>query len=217
VKDAWQFVLLCVPSVFIIVDPPGAIPVFLAMTARDTLAVQRRMAARACLVAGGVLLAFALSGQVLFNLFGITIEALRIAGGFILFRMGSHMLAAETSPQRQTPEEVEEGVQKEDVAITPLAIPILAGPGAIATVITLGTQARGPLQMAALAASVVATMGVAFVLLSNSHRVQARLGETGQRILSRIMGLILCTIAVQFVLDGARDALPALLQSVPRG
>ncbi|MEW5853486.1 MAG: MarC family protein [Myxococcota bacterium] len=212
-EGLWTFTLLCLTSVFIIVDPPGAVPVFLAMTQRDTPEQQRAMARRACFISGCVLVFFGLSGNLLFTVFGITVAALRIAGGFILFRVGTHMLAAEPAPQRQTAEEVEEGIAKDDIALVPLAIPILSGPGAIATVISLGLQARSVVETGMLLVAIVVTMVAAYVILAHSHYVKRVLGETGLKILGRVMGLILATIAVQFVLDGAADALVPLAKA----
>lgn len=209
----WTYVLLCLPSVFIIVDPPGAVPVFLAMTAHDTLDQQRVMARRASIISGAVLVVFALSGNLLFTVFGITIAALRIAGGVILFGVGSSMLSAQPSRSKQTEEEVAEGIEKPDVALVPLAIPILSGPGAIATVIALGVQARTLPMVAVLVGSIVLTSWSSYLVLSRSHAVKKVLGDTGLKILGRVMGLILATIAVQFVLDGFKDALPELLEA----
>jgi len=215
-EGLWTYLLLCLPSVFIIVDPPGAIPVFLAMTGHNTLEEQRAMARRACTLSLGVLITFAVSGNLLFNVFGITIAALRIAGGIILFAVGQDMLSAKPSPQRQTREEVQEGIDKPDIALVPLAIPILSGPGAIATVMSLGTQAKTLWHSTALIASITFTMAAAYVILWHSHRVKAVLGPTGLKILGRIMGLILATIAVQFVLAGLEDALPPLADAWAR-
>ncbi|MBI5498564.1 MAG: MarC family protein [Deltaproteobacteria bacterium] len=208
----WSFVLLCLPSVFIIVDPPGAVPVFLAMTAQDTPGQQRAMARRASLIAAGVLGFFALTGNLLFTFFGFTVAALRIAGGVILFTVGTEMVSARPSRAKQTDEEVQEGIEKPDVALVPLAIPILSGPGAIATVVSLGVQAVTPVHTAVLLVSIVVTCFTAFVVLAHSNAVKKVLGDTGLRILGRIMGLILAAIAVQFVLDGLKDALPPLAQ-----
>lgn len=212
-EGLWTYLLLCLPSVFIIVDPPGAIPVFLAMTRQNSRAEQAAMARRASMLSFGVLTVFAMSGNLLFNIFGITISALRIAGGIILFAVGQDMLTARPSPQRQTKEELEEGIEKPDIALVPLAIPILSGPGAIATVMSLGIEARSLWHTGVLVASISVTMLSAYLILANSHRVRQVLGETGLKILGRIMGLILATIAVQFVLDGFRDALVPMAET----
>ncbi len=207
----WNYLLVCLPSVFIIVDPPGAVPVFLAMTGHDSREQQAAMAWRASVIAGAVLVFFAVTGNLLFTLFGFTIAALRIAGGVILFGVGSSMLSAIPSRARQTQEEIQEGVEKQDVALVPLAIPILSGPGAIATVMALGVQAKASVvHMGVLVASIGVTALSAYIILKHSHRVKKVLGETGLKVLGRVMGLILATLAVQFVLDGLKDALPDL-------
>jgi multiple antibiotic resistance protein len=138
--------------------------------------------------------------------FGITLPAFRIAGGFILWLVAMDMLRAQRSTQ-ETPAEIVEGQEKEDVALTPLAMPMLAGPGAISTVMVLAGQARGVAQVTAVYGSIVLTAVACWITLRVGERVITRLGRTGIRIATRLMGLLLAAVAVQFVLTGIRDAM----------
>ena len=200
-----EFWLVAFTSIFILVDPFAAVPTFLVMTAGSGRARRRHMALRAagtCLV---VLTAFAIAGTYIFRLFGITLPAFRIAGGLILGLIGLDMLRAQRSPVRETPDETEEAAEKEDVGIIPLGIPMLAGPGSISTVMVLATQHADVPHMVVVFAAVAVTAVISFVVLAVADRVGSWLHETGIRILSRLMGLLLTAIAVQFVLDGLRD------------
>lgn len=145
VKRTWiwlRTVFLALSSLFVIVDPIATIPAFIAMTARDSVASRLRMARLACLVAAGVLILFALSGQWIFRLLGITLPAFQIAGSVLLLRIALDMLYAKRSAAQETREETEAGATKDDIAITPLGVPMLAGPGATSTSLILMNQAQ---------------------------------------------------------------------------
>ena len=133
----WAFILLAFSSLFVIVDSVGTIPAFLAMTPNNTPDERARMARFACTVATGIVLFFALTGMAIFKVFGITMPAFQIAGGLVLLLSSLDMLRAKRSPLNETPVETEEGIEKDNIAITPLAIPMLSGPGAISTSIVL--------------------------------------------------------------------------------
>ena len=134
-----EYALLTFGSLFAIVDPFAAIPAFLAMTSHDTVEQRRRMARTAAFVSGGVMALFAALGQAIFKLFGITLPAFQIAGGLIMLLSALDMLRAKRSPLKETEEEKAEGMDKPDIAVTPLAIPMLSGPGAITTSIVLAS------------------------------------------------------------------------------
>jgi len=189
-----------------IVDPVAIVPLFLAMTAGDTSAQRRRMAARAAVVAGVTLTVFAAAGDLLFALLGISIPAFRIAGGVLLFLLAVDMLMAQPSRQRTTPEETAEGVHKPDVSVFPLGIPMLAGPGSITVVIMARTSAATSLERAAVFASILVVALVSFVVLAVGGQLAHRLGQTGMNVLHRVFGLLLAAIAAQFVVDGVREA-----------
>jgi multiple antibiotic resistance protein len=200
-----QFSLIAFTSIFFLVDPFAAVPAFLVMTAHSGRGRRRHMALRASWTCFGVLAGFALAGTFLFQMFGITLPAFRIAGGLILGLVGLDMLQARRSPTKEVPGDAEENAEKEDVGIMPLGIPMLAGPGAISSVTVLMSQNTDwPHRTIVLAA--IATASIAsFLVLSAAERVGAYLHETGIRIMARLMGLLLTAIAVQFVLDGLRD------------
>lgn len=200
--------LLSLPAVLFIVDPVGVVPLFLAMTAGDSPEKCRSTARRATLTATGVLVFFALFGSLVFQAFGVTLAAFRVAGGLLLMLTALDMLHARPPATRTTPAETDEGATREDIAIVPLAMPLLAGPGAIATVMVLMAH-HGPSwgNVAAVLAAIVVTMLVAYLLLRSAGRVKTVLGQTGIAILERVFGLILAAIAVQFIFDGGRELL----------
>jgi multiple antibiotic resistance protein len=152
-----------------------------------------------------ILVVFAANGTMLFQSFGITLPAFRTAGGLILWFVAMVMLHGERRTQEGR-DEVYEGQIKEDVALTPLAIPMLAGPGAISTAIVLAGQARGPVQTIVVYASIIITGFISYLSLRLGEPLLGRLGKTGIRVVTRIMGLILAAVAVQFVFSGVREA-----------
>ncbi|MEP6691936.1 MAG: MarC family protein [Gemmatimonadaceae bacterium] len=193
-------------SLLFIVDPIAVIPTFLVITRTESMTQRARTALRACIAAALLLCAFALAGQQIFRLFGITLPAFRIAGGLILWLVAMDMLRGQRSTQEGAPEIVE-GQEKEDVAITPLAMPMLAGPGAISTVMVLAGQTKGLREDAVVYASIALTMLVSWITLRVGAGLVTRIGETGIRVMTRILGLLLAAVAVQFVLTGVRDGL----------
>jgi multiple antibiotic resistance protein len=201
-----QFSVLALSSIFFLVDPFAALPTFLAVTAGADAARRRKMAWKASVTALVVLSAFAVAGQYIFRMFGITLPAFEIAGGIILLLIGLDMLAAKRSPTQESQVEAAEAALKEDAGIVPLGIPMLAGPGSITSVMVLVGQAQGQWQrMAAILASIAITAAICYLVLGNSDRVARAMGETGVRILVRIMGLLLVALAVQYFVNGMAD------------
>jgi len=197
-----QFSLVAFGSIFALVDPFATIPAFLIMTAHDDDARRRHMAKRAAWTCFLVLTCFSVAGSLIFEFFGITLPAFEIAGGLILLLIGLDMLQARRSETQEVQPERDEGTVKEDVGITPLGIPMLAGPGAISTVMVL-LGPHPPLWKAGAVFAVIAVCAyISYLVLAAAGRVRAFLGETGIRILIRIMGLLLTAIAVQFILNG---------------
>ena len=192
-------------SVLFIVDPLAAIPAFLTMTGGDPEEKRRATALKASIVSTGILLLFATAGSVVLRVFGVTLPAFRIAGGVILGLSALEMLRAER-PSRETPGEIREGSEKVDVSITPLSIPLLAGPGAISTVMVLRPAGFTWRATIPVYAAILVTGFATYVLLSRSAALQRLLGTTGIHVMSRLMGLVLATMAVQFILDGIRAA-----------
>ncbi len=210
--NLFQFTLVTLTSVLFIVDPIAVIPTYLVITQGQTSEQRAVTARRACIAAALILIAFALFGTLIFRLFGITIEAFRIAGGLILWVVAMEMLHGERKTQ-ESRTEVAEGRVKEDVAVTPLAMPMLAGPGAISTIIVLAGQAKSMEQKTVVLFSIIVTMALSLLVLRIGERLVMRMGQTGIRVMTRIMGLLLAAIAVQFVLTGVRDALKVLIQN----
>jgi multiple antibiotic resistance protein len=199
--------LVSLSAVFFVVDPIGVVPIFLAITAGDSETKMRRTALRACLVAGGLLLFFAIFGGLIFQVFGVSLAAFRVAGGILLLITALDMLRARPSETRTSRTEEQEGVAKEDVALVPLAMPLLAGPGAIASAMVLMSKGDSMMMAVPVLAAIVLTFVASYFILRASNLVQRVLKQSGVAILERVMGLILAAIAVQFVADGAKDLL----------
>jgi multiple antibiotic resistance protein len=202
-----RFSVLALSSIFFLVDPFAALPTFLAVTAGQDDGRRRKTARKASLTALVVLTTFAVAGSFIFRMFGITLPAFEIAGGVILLLIGLDMLEAKRSPTQESSGETAEAASKDDVGIVPLGIPMLAGPGAITSVMVLVGQAPGlwSWEMGAIAASIVITASICYVVLGSAARVARLMGETGIRILVRIMGLLLVALAVQYFVNGMVD------------
>jgi multiple antibiotic resistance protein len=200
-----EYIMLAASSLFIIIDPIALIPAFLAMTPHDTPAQRTQMARLACWVATGVLLVFALIGEKLFRLFGITISAFKIAGSIVLLLIAMDMLRARRSPVQETAEETDAGAEKDDIAVTPLAVPMLAGPGAISTTILLHTQANGWAQEVALFVCIPVVCAASYIILRLASHGVGWISPIAMRIATRIMGLMLAAVAVQFILDAIAE------------
>lgn len=205
-----SFGLSTMTTIFLVVDPIAAVPVYLSMTAADPAEQKRRMAIRAAVVSGVILTAFAAAGNVIFRILGVSLGAFRIAGGALLFLLAIDMLRAQRSRQRTSPEEEAEGVGRDDISIFPLAIPMLAGPGAISTVMVLVSRAQKAWQLGIVLGAIALTTIASAWILCGALRVERRLGRTGMNVLQRVMGLILAATAVQFVVDGLTSVLPVL-------
>ncbi|HZE93320.1 MAG TPA: NAAT family transporter, partial [Gemmatimonadales bacterium] len=196
--------LLIFTSILFIVDPFAVIPTFLAMTLRDSPQQRRVLARRGAWTCAITLIAFALGGSMIFKIFGITIGAFKIAGGVLIGLNALDMVQARRSQQRETPIETAEGIEKDDIGIMPLGVPMLAGPGAISTVMVLALGAKSTAATVAVYVSIVVTAVISYLVLSAASLVERRLGQTGMRILTRLMGLVLSAIAVQFIIDGVK-------------
>jgi len=209
------FVLSTVTTLLLVVDAPAAVPLFMSMTRSDSDEHRRRTAFRAALAAGIVLAAFGALGGIIFRVLGISLGAFRIAGGVLLFLLAVDMLRAQPSRQRTSPEEEAEGVDSPDVSIFPLAIPMLAGPGATSTVMVLVSRAERAWQYAVVFGAIVFTALVAYGFLRAAIDVERRLGRTGMNVLQRVMGLILAATAVQFIVEGVSNVLPTVMSGLP--
>jgi multiple antibiotic resistance protein len=199
-----EYAVLAFSSLFVIVDPIAAVPAFLAMTARDTISQRLRMARVACFVAVGILAGFALAGQFLLSLLGITLPAVQVAGALVLLLVSLDMLRAQRSPVQETPAETAEGATKEDIAITPLAVPMLAGPAAISTVILLEAQAISWAYRGVLLACVTLVGLASYVTLALGASGARWISPLAEKIITRLMGLLLAALAVQFLFNGLK-------------
>ena len=200
-----RFSLLALSSIFFLVDPFAALPTFLAITAGADPARRKRTARKGALTTLIVLSGFAFAGEAIFRVFGITLPAFELAGGILLLLIGLDMLQAKRSPTQEVPGDTEAAAQKEDAGIVPLGVPMLAGPGAITSVMVLVGQAQTHWQMGAILASIAITAAVCYLVLGHSDVVARVLGDTGIRILVRIMGLLLVALAAQYFVNGLAD------------
>jgi multiple antibiotic resistance protein len=199
------YILLAFSSLFVIVDPLASVPAFIAMTPNDGPAQRIRMARLACCVMAGVLITFALAGKFIFKMLGITMPAFQLAASIVLLLVALDMLRARRSRVQETTEETSAGAEKTDIAVTPLAVPMLAGPGAISTAILLENQAVGVAQQAALCGCIVAVSLVSYFILRLSAQGARWLSPIATSIAIRIMGLLLAAVAMQFALDALKN------------
>ncbi|MGZ2368877.1 MarC family protein [Ancylomarina sp. YFZ004] len=209
-NEYWTFGLLAVTSFFTLINPLGVMPIFMTITG-DLNAEQRKKTARkATIVSFFTLVAFAFSGQLLFQFFGISVNSLKIVGGVIFFIMGQDMLQARLSKIKVSDSEITEYVN--DVSITPLAIPLICGPGAITNGIVLMEEAGSFESKMILVGAIFLTCLLTYIILWSSTRIIKFLGDTGNKILMRLMGLIVMVIAVEFFFSGLRPIVQEMLK-----
>jgi len=192
-------------SILFLVDPPGTVPAFMALTARYSSERRRKTALVASVVATLTLMGFAAVGNVVFRVLGLTLPAFQIAGGVILFMVALDMIRGQRTTQ-EDPTEMKEGEEANDVAVAPLAIPMLAGPAALSTVAVLMAQAKDTAQASLVFLAIALTGLICYVTLRLAAPIQKRLGTTGVHILGRVLGLVLAGIGVQFILNGLKAA-----------
>lgn len=201
-----EYMLLAVTSLFVIIDPIAVVPAFLAMTPNDSAAERIRMARLASLVTAGVLISFVLVGQGVFKLLGISMSAFKIAGSIVLLLIAMDMLRARRSSVQETVEEKVAGAEKDDIAITPLGIPMLAGPGAISSVVLLQSQAESWLHSVGLIFCILLVSYATYWTLHLAATHGARyFSPIAMKLTTRIMGLLLASLAIQFILDGIAE------------
>ncbi len=196
--------MLAASSLFVIVDPLAVAPAFLAMTPNDTVEQRIRTARLACWVTAGVMLVFSLAGQIIFKFMGITMPAFQIAASILLLIVALDMVRAQRSRVQETHEETKAGTEKTDIAVTPLAIPMLAGPGAISTTVLLQNEAKTIPQHIALYGCILAVSFVSYLVLRVAARGTRWLNPIMMNIAIRIMGLLLAAVAIQFMLNAIK-------------
>lgn len=206
-QPVWNFGFLAFTSLFTVMNPISAAPIFVGMTDGDSPAERRKVAFKSSLAAGATLLTFEAAGSLIFSFFGITVPAFQIAGG-VLFTM----ISIKTLNNGREEVEAEEAAGT-DPSIVPLAIPTIAGPGAISTVMALVGQATTLPHRAALAGAIGTAIVLTCLILLAAPTIVVRIGRTGQRIVAKIMGLITCVIGVQFIINGITPVAVQILKS----
>ncbi len=207
-SDVLSFGLLSFTSLLTIIDPIAAAPVFVTMTEKYDNVARRQTAFRACISALVILLVFAIGGGVIFKIFGITVDALRIAGGILFFMMAMQMLLGKERSANNN-----ESLNL-DQAIVPLGIPLICGPGAISTVMVLMGQNRSISHVAVLILAIVLVIVLTALVLLVSPNIVKLIGKSGVAVITRVIGLIVCTIGIQFIIDGLKPVIVNILSSV---
>jgi len=208
-QEITGFALLCVTSYFTLINPLGLMPVFLTMTSNLDSSSKAKTARKAIIVAFLTLLAFAFTGQFLFKFFGISVDSFRIVGGVIFFIMGMDMLNARLAKMKVNEEDIKEYVS--DISITPLAIPMLAGPGAITNSIVLMEDAQDITHKIVLISAIALIFIVTYIVLWAASSISKFIGETGIKIMMKLMGLIVMVIAVEFLFSGLKPIIKSII------
>ena len=211
VKSEFQFFILCLTTLFTLINPIGIAPLLMVMTDRFPKNDKITIAKKGSITAFITLVLFAILGSLIFTFFGITLEAFQIMGGIIFFRNGLRMLEAKLGRSRTTPAEQEESLESDDIAISPIGIPLIAGPGAITATMLLSSQTPYIYSYATLALAIVIVLYFVYLILKNGELIINILGTSVMRIIQRLMGLILLVIAVQFVINGTITVLKTQL------
>jgi len=198
----WRFGLAAFITLLVVVDPPGVVPIFVGLTKSETPTKRRKILLRAVVIAFGVALFFLLAGRAVLTYLGVTVQAFSISGGVLLFLTALPMLFGHRGGL-QAPEHEERNVVSDDISVFPLAIPLLSGPGAIATIILLTAQTGGDVRkLIAAAVAIAVVFIVSFIALYLGARLIAAVGEGSVHIATRVMGIVLAALAVQYVLNG---------------
>ena len=210
--DLLSFSLLSLSSLIIIVNPLGATLIYVSLTTQLDQPARDLIIRDSCRIALVVLLIVGLAGTWILQFFGISLDAFRIAGGILLFGIGMEMVYAKTSRTKMTATEKYESKDNEDIAVMPLAIPMIAGPGAITTTIVLTNEATAisPIATFVVFVSVLVSIVITYYMMRNSDRIMSRIGERQYRVINRLLGMLLMAIAVQFVITGIKAAFPLL-------
>lgn len=190
-------------TILITIDPAGLAPLFLAVTSGMTRAERRQVSIRASLIAFGVMALFAMAGAAILSIFGITLPAFRVAGGFLLFYIAFEMVFEKRQDRKEKAADV--AITRDmihNIAAFPLAIPLMAGPGAISAIVLLSGSSNEPLAKAALVTIIAVCVFLTYLVFLLADRIDRFLGETGRTILTRLLGVLLAALAVQFVADG---------------
>ncbi len=197
-----SFILLSFSSLFTLLNPIGTAPIVLSLTQNLSANEYKATIRKSIITACSILLVFAFMGKVIFTFYGITVYAFKIAGGILFLRIGINMLEAKISRTKSTPKESEEATDNDDIALTPIGIPLIAGPGAITSVMILSAQANSFQHKIIFYTNIVLTLFITYLILSLGKKLTKKLGTAGLRVIERIMGMILMVVAIQFIVDG---------------
>ena len=202
-----EFFILCFSSLFALINPIGIVPIYLSITQDYNKRERDKIAIKVILFSFLVLLLFALIGDFIFSFYNITIHGFRIAGGILLLKISFDMIESKRSRSRTTPSEVLEAEEKSDIAYTPLSIPLIAGPGSIASIMILSSEAKNTIDKLTLFATLIIVLIMTFFIFKVSKNLSKNFGKLGLRILQRIMGLILMVISIEFILKGIKNSI----------
>ncbi|GET29000.1 UPF0056 inner membrane protein [Prolixibacter sp. SD074] len=211
-QEIYSFGLLALTSFFTLFNPLGTMPIFVSMTSELSEEQKRKTARKAVVVAFITILVFAFSGQLLFRFFGISVNSFRIVGGVIFFLMGQDMLQARLGKIKMSEKESEINAYVNDISITPLAIPMISGPGSITNGIVLMEDASTFWKKLVLVGSIALILALTYVILVSGTRISKKLGPTGNNVLMRLMGLIVMVIAVEFFFSGLKPIVQDMIK-----
>ena len=197
-----QYLVFCLSTLFAVINPLGITPIFVAMTEKYDIETRSKIARKGIITGSIILIVFTLLGSIIFQFYGITVEAFQIMGGIIFFRSGMRMLDAKVGRSRTTESEREEFKDTDEIAISPIGVPLITGPGAITGVVILSGKAPTNFSVLVLLFSVIISMFIFYFILKAGNYIGQKIGIAGMRVIERMMGLILMVIAVQFIING---------------
>ena len=197
-----QYLIFCLSTLFAVINPLGITPIFVAMTEKYDSETRSKIARKGIITGSLILIVFTLLGSIIFQFYGITVEAFQIMGGIIFFRSGMRMLDAKVGRSRTTESEREEFRDTDEIAISPIGVPLITGPGAITGVVILSGKGPTNFSVLVLLFSVIISMFIFYFVLKAGNYIGQKIGITGMRVIERMMGLILMVIAVQFIING---------------
>jgi len=199
--------MLCFSSLFALINPIGLVPIFLSITENYNRKERDIIAIKAVIFSFFILILFSFIGEFIFSFYNITVDGFRIAGGILLFKISLDMLESKRSRTRTTPVEQKEAEQKDEIAYSPLGIPLIAGPGAIASIMILSSETNSYIDSITLLISLSLVLFMTFFIFKISKMLSKNFGKSGLRIMQRIMGLILMTISIEFILKGIKGSI----------
>ena len=212
-ESYYTFAILVFTSFFTLINPLGTMPIFMSMTASLSNQKRKNTAKKASIIAFFTIIAFAFSGQILFKFFGISVNSFRIVGGVIFFAMGWDMLQARLGSIKHTDDENKIDAYVNDISVTPLAIPMICGPGAITNAIILMESSDTVIKKIILISVIFLVLLITYFILRGASKITDKLGETGNKVMMRLMGLIVMVIAVEFFFSGLKPIIMSMINA----